>query len=56
MSKAELYDTYTMQGLLDELDGIERYEAEGHRPRVLAVTKKQRELYGAMEITPPNVS
>ena len=41
-----------MQGVLDELDAIERYESEGHRPQVLVVTKKQRELYEAMGIEP----
>jgi hypothetical protein len=56
MAAAKLYEHYTMQGLIDELDIIERYECDGHRPRVLAVTKKQRELYEALGIKPLNVS
>ena len=56
MASAALYAHYTMQGLLDELDTIERYECEGHRPRVLVVTKKQREIYEALTINPLNVS
>jgi hypothetical protein len=28
--KAGLYGHYTMQGLIDELDVIERYECDGH--------------------------
>jgi transposase len=56
MAAEGLYDRYTMQGLIDELDIIERYECEGHHPRVLTVTKKQRELYEALKINPLNVS
>jgi transposase len=55
MAAEGLYDRYTMQGLIDELDIIERYECEGHRPRVLAVTQKQRKLYEALKINPLNV-
>jgi hypothetical protein len=40
MAVAGLYAHYTMQELADELDTIERYECEGHCPRVLAVTKR----------------
>jgi transposase len=56
MKAANLYGSYTMQSLIDELDIIERYECKGHRPRVLVVTKKQRELYEALGITPLTVS
>jgi len=56
MAAAELYSLYTMQGLIDELDTIERYECEGHRPRVLTVTKKQRELYETLGLNSLNVS
>jgi transposase len=56
MNSAGLYARYTMQGLLDELDAIERYESDGHRPRVLAVTKKQRELYEALRVEPLTTS
>ena len=56
MDEAGLYSRYTMQGLLDELEAIERYECEGHRPKVLAVTRKQRELYDALGVKPLAVS
>jgi len=52
MGEDGLFGSYTMQGVLDELDAIERYESEGHRLRVLAVTKKQRELFEALGIEP----
>jgi transposase len=56
MAKTGLYDRYTMQGLIDELDIIERYECEGHRPRVLTVTKKQRKLYESLGTKSLNMS
>jgi hypothetical protein len=56
MDEAKLYGRYTLQGLLDELEAIERYECEGHRPRVLTVTKKQRELYEALNVEPLTMS
>jgi transposase len=56
MSAADLYEHYTLHELLDELDIIECYECEGHRPRVLAITKKQRDIYKAVGIEPLNVS
>ena len=54
MSEKELYKSYTMQELLDELDVIEAYENPGSALRVGEVTKKQSELYKAMGVTPPN--
>jgi len=56
MTAGELYGHYTMQGLIDELDTIERYECEGRRPRVLTVTKKQSDLYKTLGLNPLNVS
>jgi transposase len=56
MSATNLYGQYTMHELLDELDIIERYECERHRPRVLAITKKQRDIYKTVGVSPPNVS
>jgi transposase len=52
MAAADLDAKYTMHELFDELDSIERYESEGHRPKVLAVTEKQREIYEAMGVNP----
>jgi transposase len=53
MQEKELFKKFTMQGLLDEFDVIECFERPGHALRVGEMTKRQRELYEAMEITPP---
>jgi transposase len=52
MEVADLDAKYTLHELLDELDYIERYESEGHRPKVIAVTEKQRDIYAAMGVKP----
>jgi transposase len=52
MEAAGLDAQYTLHGLFDELDSIERYESEGHRPKILAVTKKQKDIYIAMGVKP----
>jgi transposase len=52
MAAADLDAKYTLHGLFDELDSIERYESEGHRPKVLAVTEKQKDIYEAMGVKP----
>jgi hypothetical protein len=46
----------TQTDLLDELEAIERYESDGHRPRTLHVTKKQRDLYTALGAQAPTTS
>jgi hypothetical protein len=56
MDEAKFYGRYTLQGLLGELEAIERYEREGHRPRVLTVTRKQREIYEALNVEPLTMS
>jgi hypothetical protein len=52
MAASELDAKYTLHGLFDELDSIERYESAGHRPKVLAVTDKQKNIYALMGIKP----
>ena len=52
MESSELDAKYTPHSLFDELDSIERYESEGHRPKVLAVTEKQKDIYEAMGVKP----
>jgi transposase len=52
MKAAELDAKYTLHELFDELDSIERYESTGHRSKVLAVTKKQKDIFVAMGINP----
>ncbi len=45
MDEQALFKTYTLQGLLDELDVIERFTQPGKASVVGEVTKKQQELY-----------
>jgi transposase len=52
MAEADLDAKYTLHELFDELDSIERYESEGRRPKVLAVTEKQKNIYAAMSVDP----
>jgi transposase len=53
MQDKNLFKKYTMHELLDEFDIIECFEQPGHDLRVGEVTKRQIELYEAMEIAPP---
>jgi len=53
MQDKNLFKKVTMQELLDELDLIECFEQPGHKLRVGEITKKQVELFEAMEIKPP---
>jgi len=52
MSEKGLYQDYTMQELLDELDVIEVFENPGNALRVGEVTKKQEELYRSLGVAP----
>jgi transposase len=45
MQEAKLFDKWTLQGLLDELDTIELFEAPGHGRVLGEVTRKQAEVY-----------
>jgi hypothetical protein len=53
MQEKKLFQRYMMQGLLDKLDVIECYERPGHDLRFGGITKRQLELYEALEISPP---
>jgi hypothetical protein len=55
MKEENLYKNWTMQQLLDELDGIERYEQEGKRTNYGEVTGKQRTLYKHFGFDQPNM-
>lgn len=48
-----LYRDYTLQGLLDELDIIERFEQPGKPSHLGEMTKKQLELYRLLGVEPP---
>ncbi|MCP3773617.1 IS1634 family transposase [Paenibacillus sp. MZ04-78.2] len=53
MREKKLFQRYTMQGLLDELDVIECYERPGRDLKFGEITRRQIELYEALEISAP---
>jgi transposase len=53
MQENNLFKTYTMQEVLDELDVIECFEVPGRQLQVGETTKRQRELYSQLGVTPP---
>ena len=55
MQDAGLFDQWTLQGLLDELDSIERFEVPGHGRLLGEVTKKQAGIYQALGLEPPSL-
>lgn len=55
MQENNLFQKYTLQGLLDELDVIECFEQPGYKRHWGEMTKKQIELYTAMGVTPPSL-
>lgn len=56
MKETGLDGEYTLEGLLDEVEAIERYTQEGRRPRVCEVTGKQREIFDRMGYDLPATS
>lgn len=54
MRDYNLYKDYTLQGLLDELDVIERYEQPGKKHHVGEMTKRQLSIYQRFGIQPPS--
>ena len=56
MRETGLDGDYTLEGLLDEVETIERYTREGHRPRVLGVTPRQRAVFERLGYDPPATS
>ena len=54
MQKHELFKSYTMHELLDELEPIEKYERHGQESFLSEITTSQRELYAAMDVAPPD--
>ena len=53
MRETGLDGDYTLEGLLDEVEAIERHAREGHRPRVLGVTPRQRAVLERLGYDPP---
>jgi len=56
MQDAKLFDTWTLQGLLDELDTIEMFEAPGHGRVLGEITDKQEKLYQSLGVDPPSLN
>jgi len=55
MQDANLFEKWTMQGLLDELDTIELFESPDHGRLLGEITKKQEEIYTALGVEPPSL-
>lgn len=55
MQNAGLFDKWTLQGLLDELDTIELFESPEHGRLLGEVTKKQEGIYAALGVEPPSL-
>ena len=55
MQDAKLFNKWTLQGLLDELDTIELFEAPEHGRILGEVTDKQEKLYRALNIDLPSL-
>jgi hypothetical protein len=53
MQDAKLFDRWTLQGVLDELDAIELFQAPGHGRFLGEITNKQLALFDAFGIVPP---
>jgi len=54
MRDNKLYKIYTLHGLLDELDVIERFEQPGKKHHIGEMTKKQLEIYRMFGFDPPS--
>jgi len=55
MQEAKLFESWTLQGLLDELDTIELLEAPGYGRVLGEMTEKQKNLYLALGVEPPSL-
>ena len=55
MQDANLFEKWTLQGLLDELDTIELFEAPEHGRILGEVTKKQVEIFHALGVKHPSL-
>lgn len=53
MKEAGLFRSYTMQGLLDQLDSIECFGRPNRDFRVGEITRHQQDLFNKLGVTPP---
>ena len=56
MKESGLYNSYTMQTLLDKLDVLECFEDTKHSLRIGELLNKQAEIYKALGIAVPTSS
>ena len=56
MKEANLYNTYSMQQLLDKLDVLECFEDEGRKLRIGELLNKQADIYEALGVALPTSS
>jgi len=52
MLDQDLYKSYTLRNLLDELDVIQRFDCPGRAPVYSEVTGKQASLFSAFGVKP----
>ena len=55
MQEAKLFDKWTLQGILDELDVIELFEAPEHGRVLGEMTEKQADLFQALGVPIPSL-
>ena len=53
MQDADLFNHYTLQGVLDKLDVIECFESPGQKLRVGEILEKQKAIYLSLGVEPP---
>ena len=53
MQTHQLFKTYTLQSLLDQVDVIECFERPGHKLQVGEILQKQKKIYEYMEVEVP---
>jgi len=55
MQGTALFENWTLQGLLDELDTTERFESPEHGRLIGEVTKKQKDIYTKLGMKSPSL-
>lgn len=54
MKEQQLFGTYTIQGVLDQLDSIECFERPGRDLRIGEITTQQHQLFLKLGVAPPS--
>jgi len=50
-----LFENWTLQGLLEELDTTERFESPEHGRLIGGVTQKQKDIHAKMGVESPSL-